>query len=56
MNASSGEIIGYSICKAGPKITHPFFVDDCLLFCRETSEECAKIQSILAWYGVASGQ
>ena len=54
--ANSGEIRGYSICRAGPKITHLFFADDCLLFCRATPEECAKIQSILAWYGAASGQ
>ena len=54
--ANNGEIQGYSICRAGPKITHLFFTDDYLLFCRATSIECAKIQSILAWYGAASGQ
>ena len=54
--ANNGEIRGYSICRAGPKITHLFFTDDYLLFCRATSIECAKIQSILAWYGAASGQ
>ena len=53
---SNGEIKGYSICRTGPKITHLFFADDCLLFCRATSNECAKIQSILAWYEAASGK
>ena len=54
--ARTGEIRGYSICRSGPKITHLFFADDCLLFCRATSFECEKIQNILAWYEVASGQ
>ena len=54
--ANNGEIRGYSICRASPKITHLFFADDCLLFCRATSNECAKIQSILALYEAASGQ
>ena len=54
--ANNKEIRGYSICRAGPNITHLFFANDCLLFCRATSIECAKIQSILAWYGAASSQ
>ena len=27
------DIRGFFICREGPKITHLFFVDDCLLFC-----------------------
>ena len=54
--ARTGDIRGYSLCRARPKITHLFFVDDCLLFCRATTAECEKIQSILAWYEVASRQ
>ena len=54
--ARAGEIRGYSICRSGPKITHLFFADDCLLFCRATSSECEKIQNILTWYEAASGQ
>ena len=54
--ARTGVIRGYSICRSGPKITHLFFADDCLLFCRATSFECEKIQNILAWYEAASGQ
>ena len=52
----SGDIHGFSICRNGPKITHLFFADDCLLFCRSTLEECEKIQQILAYYEEASGQ
>ena len=40
----AGEIEGFSLCRQGPKITHLFFVDDCLLFCHSTLAECEKIQ------------
>ena len=52
----AGDIQGYSLCRAGPKITHLFFSDDCLLFYRATSSKCGKIQNILAWYEATSGQ
>lgn len=50
------EIQGFSICKRVPKLTHIFFVEDCLLFCRSTLKECEKIQDLLAVYESASGQ
>ena len=53
---SEGDIMGYSICKAGLRISHLFFTDDCLLFCRATPAKCANIQRILAWYEAALGQ
>lgn len=34
--ARSGAIKGFFICKNGPKITHLFFADNTLLFCRAT--------------------
>ena len=54
--ARDGDIRGYSICRVGPRISHLFFADDCLLFYRATPTECAHIQRILAWYEAASGQ
>ena len=38
--ARAKEINGFSICKRGPKLTHLFFVDDSLLFCKANSQEC----------------
>ena len=54
--ATNGEIQGFSICRNGPKLTHLFFANDCLLFCRSTLEEYEKIQELLACYKEASGQ
>ena len=51
-----GEIKGFSLCRNGPKLTLLFFADDCLFFCKYTLEECHKIQSLLYFYEVASGQ
>ena len=39
-SARNGEIKGFSLCKRGPKLTHLFFADDNLLFCRSTVEDC----------------
>ena len=49
-------IEGFSLCKHGPKISHLFFADDNLLFCRARVEDVIKIQEILGKYEVASGQ
>ena len=54
--AMEGEIKGFSLCRNGPKLTLLFFADDCLFFCKYTLEECHKIQSLLYFYEVASGQ
>ena len=50
------EIEGFSLCRRGPKITHLFFADDCLLLCRSNLAECEKIKELLAVYEAASGQ
>ena len=49
-------IRGFSSCKRGPKISHLFFVDDSLLFCRASLADLQFIQSILSLYEKASGQ
>ena len=44
-------------CSRGsPQISHLFFVDDSLLFCNATMEECAVLLEKLRWYEKALGQ
>uniref|UniRef100_A0A2N9F204 Reverse transcriptase domain-containing protein n=1 Tax=Fagus sylvatica TaxID=28930 RepID=A0A2N9F204_FAGSY len=47
---------GVSISRGGPKITHLFFADDSLLFCKATTADVERIQGILSQYERASGQ
>ena len=41
--AIGGDIQGFSICRNGPKLTHLYFANDCLILCRSTLEECNRI-------------
>ena len=54
--ALKGEIHGFSICRTGPKLTHLFFANDCLLFCRASLLKCEKIEELLGFYEEAFGQ
>ena len=45
---TNGDIRGVSICKNGPRVSHLFFVDDSVLFCRAKEEECQKILDLLS--------
>ena len=49
-------ISGVSICRGYPKITHLFFADDSLLFCKANSQECQNLIDILQLYEAALGQ
>ena len=51
-----GHIRGVAICRNGPKVSHLFFADDSVLFCRATEAECNKILEILEVYEKGSGQ
>ena len=54
--ASNGDITGFRLCRHGPKLTHLFFADDSLLFCRANSTECSKVMDLLSVYEDFSGQ
>ena len=54
--ANNGELLGVSLCKEGPKITHLFFADDSLLFCRANDTDCQIVMNILTMYEETSGQ
>lgn len=54
--AGRGDIIGFALCKRGPKLIHLLFVDDSLLFCKENAAECGKIMDLLSVYENVSGQ
>ena len=54
--AESNQIQGVSTCKKGPRLTHLFFADDSVIFCRASLVECHKLQGLLECYEKASGQ
>ena len=54
--AHQGYIKGYSLCRNRPRLTHLFFADDSLLFCRAIIEECQRVLDILDVYGRCLGQ
>ena len=47
---------GVKICRGGPKLSHLFFADDSLIFCKAMLKECDELQRLLALYEKASGQ
>ena len=49
-------ITGISITRGCPRVTHIFFADDSILFCKAASEECHLLRSTLMEYEEASGQ
>ena len=53
---ANGEIRGVSICKNGPRVSHLFFADDSVLFCRAKEEECQNILALLSVYERGSGK
>lgn len=55
-SATQCDIRGYSLCKNNPKLIHLLFVDNSLLFCKATNQDCQKVLDILDTYGRCSGQ
>ena len=55
-SVENGVLHGVAACKRGPSISHLFFADDNLIFCKASMEECKSLQRIIGIYEKASGQ
>jgi hypothetical protein len=51
-----GSLTGVPTSKKGPRLTHLFFADDSLLFCKASSHHWRKMSRVLQIYENASGQ
>ena len=51
-----GQMEGVKIYRGGPRLSHLFFADDSLIFCKEMLKECDELQRLLAVYEKASDQ
>ncbi|XP_027152078.1 uncharacterized protein LOC113752144 [Coffea eugenioides] len=52
----SSRIQGLKISRQGPELTHLFFADDSLIFCKADKQQATEIMNILKTYEAASGQ
>ena len=47
---------GVTICRGAPTLSHLFFTDDSLIFCKATLNDCDSLQRVLKVYEDALGQ
>ena len=52
----NGRLGGVAVCRGSPKISHLFFANDSLIFCRASLEDCDALQRVLRVYEGASRQ
>ena len=53
---ADGSLRGVFICRNGPRVSHLFFADNSVLFCREKESECQVILDNLSVYERGLGQ
>ena len=51
-----GLLRGVGVSKQAPSVSHLFFADDSIIFCRATLEECKQVAEVLDTYEKVSGQ
>ena len=44
------------MCRGGPILSHLFFADNGIIFCKASNENCDSLQCVLNVYELASGQ
>jgi len=53
---SRGEITGLKVARSAPAISHLFYADDSMFYCKQSDEEITRLSAILQEYSMASGQ
>lgn len=53
---ANGEIQGHQICSNASTVSHLFFADDSVFFCKASTEQAQVLKDILILYERASGQ
>ncbi|XP_027177900.1 uncharacterized protein LOC113777055 [Coffea eugenioides] len=51
-----GKLTDLQLSSGGPRLSHIFFADDSLIFCKAKEEEAVQLMKVLRQYGEASGQ
>ncbi|XP_071913980.1 uncharacterized protein [Coffea arabica] len=51
-----GKLTDLQLSSGGPRLSHIFFADDSLIFCKAKEEEAVQLMEVLRQYGEASGQ
>ena len=52
----AGKIKGVAACRGAPRVSHLLFVDDSIVFCKASMEECDRLIKVLEEYEGDSGQ
>ena len=51
----NGRVLGSRSCRGSPLVSHLFFIDDSIVFCKALTASCVCIRNILEVYEKGSG-